>query len=332
MVLQAGKRGRKVILGGHSLGGSTVDGLRGLGLQRPGGLPRHRRDGADRRRARPDAAHRLSAAQARDRKQRDRRAATRSSTCSAWGCPGRPGCSPRPAGSTRARRPTRRRLIQDYPLLPAAFKPPVRVTNEGLRATPSTRRPSPPDLGLLHVRAGSPRRDRRPAALAGRREHAGPATGPDLRHRARQRGRVVLPARACRSTSRPPRRSSRRRRHRSSACACATPREVNVPLFAFGTDSPTAAWWTPPGASRAARGSRARRSRRPAVHASRPAHRVAGQEPLPDHGRAVPEARSLSTLCFRRKTRHFYRWKGHGRDSRDSPCPEQVDGPALGAP
>ena len=51
-----GKRGRKVILGGHSLGGSTVDGLRVVGLRRPARLPRHRRDGADRRRARLDPA------------------------------------------------------------------------------------------------------------------------------------------------------------------------------------------------------------------------------------------------------------------------------------
>jgi pimeloyl-ACP methyl ester carboxylesterase len=51
-------------------------------------------------------------------------------------------------------RPGAPSTLQDFPLLPAEFKPPVRVTNEGLFGYAFDATTSPKALELIHVRAG----------------------------------------------------------------------------------------------------------------------------------------------------------------------------------
>jgi hypothetical protein len=152
VVLQAGKRGRKVILGGHSLGGSTVMAYAGWDFSGRAGYRDLDAmvliDGAlDPTRAK------LSAEQARDRKgsidQGDPFV-----DLLGLNLPWAAGVFAETGALYARKAPDAPSVIQDYPLLPAQFKPPVRATNEGAFGFAFDETTSPPGLGLLHVRAG----------------------------------------------------------------------------------------------------------------------------------------------------------------------------------
>lgn len=153
VVLRARRGGRrKVILGGHSLGGSTVMAYASWDFR---GRPGYRDirglvliDGALGARA-----NRLTAAQAREGK----RAIDEGDPFSdllGLGLPWAAGVFAEVGGLYAVKTPDQPNPLADYPALPAQFKPPVRATSEagfGYAFDIST---SPPALGLLHVRAG----------------------------------------------------------------------------------------------------------------------------------------------------------------------------------
>jgi len=152
VVLQAGKRGRKVILGGHSLGGSTVMAYAAWDFN---GRPGYRDidamvliDGAL-----DPTRTRLSAAQARDRKG-SIDAGDPFVDLLGLNLPWAAGVFAETGALYARKAPDAPSVIQDYPLLPAQFKPPVRATNEGAFGFAFDETTSPPGLGLLHVRAG----------------------------------------------------------------------------------------------------------------------------------------------------------------------------------
>ena len=105
--------------------------LRGLGLQRRARLQGRRRAGADRRRPAGQLRRvHLERGAGAGRDARDERA--RSSTCSGSASPRPPACSPRSAASTHSLDPTApATTLQNFPLLPADFKPPVPVDEPG---------------------------------------------------------------------------------------------------------------------------------------------------------------------------------------------------------
>jgi hypothetical protein len=88
-------------------------------------------------------------------------------------------------------RPQELSALQSYPLLPHAFVPPVRVTNQAHLTTRWTRH----EPGVLRGPA-RPRRpargEWRPAPLAGRRAHSNRASGGNLRPGTRERCELVL--------------------------------------------------------------------------------------------------------------------------------------------
>jgi pimeloyl-ACP methyl ester carboxylesterase len=152
VVLAAKRGGRKVILGGHSLGASTtvayatwdfkgkpgykdVDGL----VLIDGGLL--------------STFNSVNLPQAQERKQKIDSGEPFSTVLE--------GLPPWSAGvfvevgATFARQqPNVRSRAQDYPLLPAVFKPPVPVTNEAQLGYALDADTSPKELGLLHFNAG----------------------------------------------------------------------------------------------------------------------------------------------------------------------------------
>ena len=86
-------------------------------------------------------------------------------------------------------------LLQNFPLLPAEFKPAVPATNRAILGYAFDSDTSPDDLSLLHVHSGCARHLGEPGRLGRRRQHH--AGEPDRRHvcaGADQRGRVVLSA------------------------------------------------------------------------------------------------------------------------------------------
>ena len=152
VVLQAGKRGRKVILGGHSLGGSTVMAYASWDFR---GRPGYRDidgmvliDGAL-----DSTRSRLSAADAREQKQ-----AIDSGDPFAdllgLNLPWAAGVFAETGALFARKAPDAPSPLHDYALIPAQFKPPVRATNEGGFGYAFDVDTSPPALGLLHVRAG----------------------------------------------------------------------------------------------------------------------------------------------------------------------------------
>ena len=233
VIRRARAGGRRVILGGHSVGASTAVAYAAWDF---GGRPGYRDldglvliDGgllgtfasADLARARRELA--------------EIRTGKVFWTCSASGSPRSTGSSPRSGRCGPYKQPDEPSALQENPLLPAEFKPRsgsrtrlqlgLRLRRDHLartaRADPDQRRPA--------------RRRRRPPRLAGRRADADPA----LRQASPptpERHRVVLPA--------PP--AARRRRREpaapdarppgSSACGCSHGGEIDVPLYAFETD------------------------------------------------------------------------------------------------
>ena len=152
VVRQAGKGGRKVILGGHSLGGSTVmayaawdfDGR--AGYRDIDGMVLI--DGAlDSNRTR------LSAAQAREQKKAIDEGQPFADLLG-LNLPFAAGVFAETGALYARKAPDAPAALADYPLLPAKFKPPVRATNEAGFGYAFDETTSPPELGLLHVRAG----------------------------------------------------------------------------------------------------------------------------------------------------------------------------------
>jgi pimeloyl-ACP methyl ester carboxylesterase len=233
VVLQAGKRGRKVILGGHSLGGSTVMAYAGWDFNGRAGYRDIDAmvliDGALDPTGTP-----LSASQARDRK----RAIDEGDPfldLLGLNLPWAAGVFAETGGLYARKAPDAPSVLQDYPLLPAAFKPPVRATNEGAYGFAFDETTSPPGLGLLHVRAGGlaasgdPRPwqngENTPVQRLAQTFATEPANAVEWYFPARlpldlQAAAALKPTPAARALG-------VRVRHA---------REVNVPLFAFGTE------------------------------------------------------------------------------------------------
>ena len=176
VVKAAAKGGREVILGGHSLGASLTAAYAAWDFN---GKPGYKDvDGLvliDGGLLGSFDAYDLAQAQ---QQITDLQTRTRSSTC--WGRASRrrPACSPRSAASTRVVDPTgAATTIQNFPLLPAAFKPPFPVTTRALLGHAFDRDTSPEALGLLHVNAGAlaPREIRATGRTAGSpRSHGSP--------------------------------------------------------------------------------------------------------------------------------------------------------------
>jgi dienelactone hydrolase len=233
VVRQAGRRGRKVILGGHSLGGSTAMAYAAWDFS---GRPGYRDidalvliDGAL-----DSSGARLTAAQARDRK-RSIDEGDPYLDLLGLGLPWAAGVFAETGALYARKAPNAPSMLQDYPLLPAAFKPPVRATNEASWGYAFDVDTSPPNLGLLHVRAGrlAPAGDPRPwqdgentpIQRLARAFGTEPANGVEWYFPARlpldlQAAAALRPTPAARVLG-------VRVRHA---------RRVNVPLFAFGTE------------------------------------------------------------------------------------------------
>jgi pimeloyl-ACP methyl ester carboxylesterase len=233
VVRQAGKRGRKVILGGHSLGGSTVMAyaawdFRGrAGYRDIDGLVLI--DGA------LDATRpRLSAAQAREQKKAIDEGDPFADLLG-LNLPWAAGVFAETGALFARKAPDAPAALADYPLLPAAFKPPVRATNEAGFGYAFDETTSPPALGLLHVRAGglAPSGDPRPwrdgentpVQRLARTFGTEPANGVE-RYFPRRLPLDLQAASALRPTP-AARVLGVRVRHT---------RDVKVPLYAFGTD------------------------------------------------------------------------------------------------
>ena len=153
-VVQAASRDgrRKVILGGHSLGGSTAMAYATWDF---GGQPGYADidalvliDGA----LDPPRAP-LTADQAREAKaQID--SGDPFADLLGLGLPWAAGVFAEVGALYVRAAPAAPSVLQDYPLLPERFKPPVRVTNAGLAGYAFDESTSPPELGLLHARIG----------------------------------------------------------------------------------------------------------------------------------------------------------------------------------
>jgi hypothetical protein len=151
VVLRAARRGRRVVLGGHSAGASTAVAyaawdfgaragwrdLDGLVLIDGGLLGSF--DEAGTRRARRELAEIRSGQVFID--------------LVSTGIPEIAGISAQTAALWAYERPDAPSALQDYPLLPPAFRPPVRVTNEAQFGYIFDESSSP--LGLIQVRAGT---------------------------------------------------------------------------------------------------------------------------------------------------------------------------------
>ena len=229
---RAGGR-RKVILGGHSLGGSTVmayaawDFAGRAGYRDLSGLVLI--DGAL-----DSTRPRLSAGQARDQKRAIDEGEPFADLLG-LGLPWAAGVFAQTAALFARKAPNAPAALGDYPLLPDAFKPPVRATNEAGLGYAFDETTSPEGLGLLHVRAGglAPSGDPRPwqdgentpVQRLARTFSTEPANGVEWYFPRR------LPLDLQAASALKPTPAGRvlgvRVRHA---------RDVNVPLFAFGTD------------------------------------------------------------------------------------------------
>ena len=149
-------------LGGRLDGG----GLRGVGLRRAPGLPRHRRARADRRRTARAASPRPTSTRAK-RELADIRTGKVFLDLLGIGIPEISGIFAQVGALWAYKRPDEPSALQEFPLLPAIFKPPIHGHERGASsATRSTTTPRPEALELIHVRAGRLADARRPARLA----------------------------------------------------------------------------------------------------------------------------------------------------------------------
>ena len=233
VVRQAGKSGRRVILGGHSLGGSTVMAYAGWDFD---GSPGYRDidamvliDGA------LDPTRRtLSESDAREQKQAIDEGDPFLDLLG-LNLPWAAGVFAETGALYARKAPNAPAALSDYPLLPAAFKPPVRATNEAGFGYAFDETTAPQALGLLHVRAGGlaatgdprPWRDgeNTPIQRLARTFSTEPANGVEWYFPRRlpldlQAAAALQPTPAARVLG-------VRVRHA---------RDVDVPLFAFGTE------------------------------------------------------------------------------------------------
>ena len=234
VVLSARDGGRrKVILGGHSLGGSTVMAYASWDFK---GRPGYRDlagmvliDGAL-----DSTRPRLSASDARAGKSAIEEGDPFADLLG-LNLPWAAGVFAETGALFARKAPDAPAALADYPLLPAAFKPPVRATNEAGFGYAFDIDTAPPALGLLHVRAGrladagDPRPwidgENTPVQRLARTFGTEPANGVEWYFPRRlpldlQAASALRPTPAARVLG-------VRVRHA---------RDVNVPLFAFGTD------------------------------------------------------------------------------------------------
>ena len=292
VVLRAGAGGkRKVILGGHSLGGSTVMAYASWDFA---GRPGYRDvdglvliDGAL-----DSTRPRLSAADARTAKKAIDEGDPFADLLGI-GLPWAAGVFAESGGLYARKRPNDRSALQDYPLLPDRFKPPFPVTNEGLVGLRLRRVDLTARARAAPRPRGGARAVRRPAALGRRRGHADPAARQDVLDRARERHRVVLPAPAparppgrVRADADPGRQGARRPRPAREGRQRAAARLRHRP------DRRPRGRVRPP--LRAVLAGTARHVRAgPALRAPRPADRRPVEESVPRCRRALPEAHPL---------------------------------------
>ena len=155
-------------------------------------------------------------------------------------------------------RPDEASALQRYPLLPATFKPPFTVTNEAQLGYVFDETTASDALALIQLRAGQLARERRPAALAGRRADADPPLRPGLVGERAERDRVVLPAPAAARHRRRQRAAPERRRAGTSACGCRTAARSTCRCTPTAPSSRTAAWPAARAGWRSARASASR--------------------------------------------------------------------------
>jgi pimeloyl-ACP methyl ester carboxylesterase len=234
VVLKARAGGkRKVILGGHSLGGSTVMAYAGWDFNGRAGYRDLSAmvliDGAL-----DSTRQRLSAAQARDGKKAIDEGDPFSDLLG-LNLPWAAGVFAETGALYARKAPNAPSPLADYPLLPATFKPPVRATNEAGLGYAFDESTSPPALGLLQVRAGQlaasgdPRGwqdgENSPIQRVARTFSTEPANGVEWYFPRRlpldlQAAAALKPTPAAKVLG----------------VRVSHVREVNVPLFAFGTD------------------------------------------------------------------------------------------------
>ena len=254
VVKQAEKLGGKVVVGGHSLGGSITTAYATWDFNGKPGAERPLRARLHRRRVSGPTPITPSDA------------STSASTTSTPARPGSPSAASRrrsPACSTSSARPASHLdpnglgALQTWPPLPANLKPPVAADQRGRLRLRARHRDLAADPGR---RPGAPRppgRQRRPARLGPRRRaHPDPALrGHVLRHRAARprRHRLVPPAAA----------DDRRRRGRRRESPT-RPRTCSTSQATHGADLPRKLRISPSAPRSAASGcsTRPRRSRR----------------------------------------------------------------------
>ena len=162
-------------------------------------------------------------------------------------------------------------LLQNFPLLPAEFKPAVPATNRAILGYAFDRDTSPDDLGLLHVHGGALDTSVSPARL-GRRRSVTPVsrTRRHVRAGADQRGRVVLPARLTIDAN-----GADQMRMNDVArfleLRLEHTHEVDLPFYAFQTDLTPAAMSSRARATSSGGRGRPRSSRRWSTATTRPA-------------------------------------------------------------
>jgi len=152
-VVQSARRGgRRVILGGHSLGASMTAAYAAWDF---GGRPGYRDlDGlvlVDGGALGSFTARTLAGVR---RELRRIRTGSPFADLLGLGLPWAAGVFAEAGGLFALRAPTARSEVQDFPLLPAAFKPSVPVTNRGPLDAAFDRTTSPAALALIRVRAG----------------------------------------------------------------------------------------------------------------------------------------------------------------------------------
>jgi hypothetical protein len=153
VVRRAARGGRQVVLGGHSAGASTAVAYAAWDF---GGRPGWRDlDGL----VLIDGGLLGSFAEAGARRARRELADIRQGDVFldllGFGIPEIAGIFAQVGALFAYERPDAPSTLQDFPLLPDAFKPPVPVTNEALLGYAFDASTSPRDLALIHVRAGA---------------------------------------------------------------------------------------------------------------------------------------------------------------------------------
>jgi pimeloyl-ACP methyl ester carboxylesterase len=153
VVLSARRQGRRVVLGGHSLGASVTAAYATWDFA---GRPGHRDiDGMVLIDGGLLGTFDTDTAAGFRRQLRELRRGSPFADLLGVGLPWAAGVFAQVGGLYALREPTAESPLQDFALLPQAFRPPVRVTNRGLFGYAFDQTTSPEALDLISVRAGA---------------------------------------------------------------------------------------------------------------------------------------------------------------------------------